>query len=70
MLIDGINIFAIALVVLVIYLFFAGVKTVSQGFNYTVERFGRYTKTLVPGFHLIIPFFDKIGSKMNMKEQV
>ena len=67
---DGINIFAIALVVLVVYLFFAGVKTVSQGFNYTVERFGRYTKTLAPGFHLIVPFFDKIGSKMNMKEQV
>lgn len=67
---EGINIFAIVLVLLVIYLFFAGVKTVSQGFNYTVERFGRYTKTLPPGFHLIIPFFDKIGYKMNMKEQV
>lgn len=66
----GINVFAIALVALVIYLFFAGVKTVSQGFNFTVERFGRYTKTLAPGFHLIIPFFDKIGAKMNMKEQV
>lgn len=70
MFIDGINIFAIALVVLVVYLFFAGVKTVSQGYNLTVERFGRYTKTLPPGFHLIIPFFDKIGAKMNMKEQV
>jgi len=70
MFIDGSNIFAIALVLLVIYLFFSGVKTVSQGFNYTVERFGRYTKTLQPGFHLIIPFFDKIGAKMNMKEQV
>lgn len=65
-----INIFAIGLVALVIYLFFAGVKTVSQGHNFTVERFGRYTKTLMPGFHLIIPFFDKIGAKMNMKEQV
>jgi regulator of protease activity HflC (stomatin/prohibitin superfamily) len=57
-------------VILVIYLFFAGVKTVPQGFRFTVERFGRYTKTLQPGFHLIIPFFDKIGAKMNMKEQV
>lgn len=70
MFIEGINVFAIALVALVIYLFFAGVKTVSQGYNLTVERFGRYTKTLQPGFHLIIPFFDKIGAKMNMKEQV
>ena len=51
--------------------FFSGViKTVSQGYNLTVERFGRYTKTLQPGFHLIVPFFDKIGAKMNMKEQV
>lgn len=66
----GLNIFSIVLVVLIIYLFFAGVKTVSQGYNYTVERFGRYTKTLTPGFHLIVPFFDRIGSKMNMKEQV
>jgi regulator of protease activity HflC (stomatin/prohibitin superfamily) len=66
----GLNIFSIVLVVLIIYLFFAGAKTVSQGYNYTVERFGRYTKTLQPGFHLIVPFFDRIGSKMNMKEQV
>ena len=70
MIIGGFNIFAIVLVLLVIYLFFAGVKTVAQGYNYTVERFGRYTKTLPPGFHLIIPFFDKIGTKINMKEQV
>lgn len=70
MFIAELNIFAIGLVALVIYLFFAGVKTVSQGFNFTVERFGRYTKTLQPGFHLIVPFFDKIGAKMNMKEQV
>lgn len=68
--IDGSNIFAIVLVLLVVYLFFSGVKTVAQGYNFTVERFGRYTKTLQPGFHLIIPFFDKIGTKMNMKEQV
>lgn len=70
MFLEGLNVFAIVLVALVIYLFFAGVKTVAQGFNFTVERFGRYTKTLQPGFHLIIPFFDKIGSKINMKEQV
>lgn len=70
MIIGGFNIFAIVLVLLVIYLFFSGVKTVGQGYRYTVERFGRYTKTLQPGFHLIVPFFDKIGSKINMKEQV
>jgi regulator of protease activity HflC (stomatin/prohibitin superfamily) len=46
------------------------VKTVSQGYNWTVERFGRYTRTLTPGLNLIIPYFDRIGRKMNMMEQV
>jgi len=42
----------------------------SQGWNYTVERFGRYTRTLRPGLALIIPFIDRIGRKLNMMEQV
>ncbi|WP_318505167.1 SPFH domain-containing protein [Photobacterium leiognathi] len=46
------------------------VKTVSQGSEWTVERFGRYTKTLRPGLNLIIPFIDKIGNKVNMMERV
>ena len=41
-----------------------------QGYNYTVERFGRYTKTLKPGLNMIVPFVDRIGSKMNMMETV
>lgn len=49
---------------------FSAVITVRQGFEYTVERFGRYTKTVRPGLHLIVPFFDRVGSKMNMMEQV
>ncbi|MFA0087247.1 SPFH domain-containing protein [Vibrio sp. 10N.261.51.F12] len=48
----------------------AGVKTVSQGDNWTVERFGRYTHTLKPGLNLIIPFVDSIGNKVNMMERV
>ncbi|MCL9776192.1 SPFH domain-containing protein [Vibrio methylphosphonaticus] len=48
----------------------AGVKTVSQGDNWTVERFGRYTHTLKPGLNLIIPFVDSIGNKINMMERV
>jgi len=47
-----------------------GVKTVPQGSEYTVERFGRYTRTLSPGLHIIVPMIDRIGSKMNMMEQV
>jgi regulator of protease activity HflC (stomatin/prohibitin superfamily) len=44
--------------------------TVNQGYEYTLERFGRYKKTLEPGFHLITPFFEKVGRKINMMEQV
>ncbi|MCD2183109.1 SPFH/Band 7/PHB domain protein [Rhizobium sp. TRM96647] len=67
---DGLDIFVVALVVLVLWLLFAGIKTVPQGYQYTVERFGRYTRTLQPGLNLIIPFFDKIGARMNVMEQV
>ena len=60
----------IALLVFAIVLVVMGVRRVSQGYNYTVERFGRYTKTLDPGLHIIIPVFDQIGAKMNMMETV
>ena len=66
----GPDIVVIALVVLVILVLFAGIKTVPQGYRYTIERFGRYTRTLEPGLNLIIPFFERIGAKMNVKEQV
>jgi regulator of protease activity HflC (stomatin/prohibitin superfamily) len=66
----GFSVFAIVVVVLAILTLFAGVKTVAQGYNWTVERFGRYTRTLNPGLNLIVPFFDRIGKKMNMMEQV
>ena len=66
----GFDVFAIAFVALAILVLFAGVKTVSQGYNWTVERFGKYTRTLQPGLALIVPFFDRIGRKMNMMEQV
>ncbi|MEM9880149.1 MAG: SPFH domain-containing protein, partial [Pseudomonadota bacterium] len=61
---------SIMLVVLAVIIVFMAVKTVQQGFQYTVERFGKYTKTLNPGLHLIVPFIDRIGQKMNMMEQV
>ena len=66
----GMNVFVVALVLLVILTIFAGVKTVSQGYHWTVERFGRYTRTLNPGLNLIVPFFDRIGRKVNVMEQV
>jgi len=67
---DGLSITLIVVGILAILVLFAGVKTVPQGYNYTVERFGRYTRTLKPGLNLIIPFIDGIGKKLNMMEQV
>jgi regulator of protease activity HflC (stomatin/prohibitin superfamily) len=61
---------AIAVVVLAVVLILMGAKAVPQGMEYTVERFGRYTRTLRPGFHLIVPVVDRIGAKMNMMETV
>ncbi|UPQ88630.1 SPFH domain-containing protein [Vibrio sinaloensis] len=60
----GVFIFAIIAVIV------AAVKTVPQGNNWTVERFGRYTHTLKPGLNIIIPFIDRIGHKINMMERV
>jgi len=67
---DVFSVFVIVVVVLAIALIAAGVKSVSQGEEYTVERFGRYTRTLSPGLHLIVPIFDRIGARMNMMENV
>ncbi len=55
---------------LAIAVVFMGVKTVPQGTEYTVERFGKYTRTLKPGLNFIVPFVDHIGNKINMREQV
>ncbi len=57
-------------VIVGIILIARGVKMVSQGHNWTVERFGRYTKTLEPGLNIIVPLIDSIGHKQNMMEQV
>jgi regulator of protease activity HflC (stomatin/prohibitin superfamily) len=54
----------------VLFVILKGVRAVPQGYQWTVERFGRYTRTLQPGFNVIIPFVDAIGHKQNMMEQV
>jgi regulator of protease activity HflC (stomatin/prohibitin superfamily) len=66
----GSDIFVVIVVFLAILTVFLGVKTVPQGYNWTVERFGRYTRTLRPGLNLVVPFIDRIGRKMNVMEQV
>lgn len=67
---QGFDITVIVLVIVALFFLFSSVKMIPQGFTYTVERFGRYTKTLSPGLALIVPFIDRIGAKMNMMEQV
>lgn len=67
---SGFDIFAIILVLLVILTLFAGVKTVGQGYHWTIERFGKYTRTLEPGLNIIVPYFDRVGRKINVMEQV
>ena len=66
----GFSMFAIAVVVLVILTLMMGVRQVPQGYNYTVERFGKYHSTLTPGLALILPWIDRVGRRMNMMEQV
>ncbi|MFN4292038.1 MAG: SPFH domain-containing protein [Permianibacter sp.] len=59
----GLLVFAVVLVM-------TGVKSVRQGYEYTVERFGKYVRTLQPGLHFITPVFERVGAKVNMMEQV
>lgn len=62
--------FVIALLVLAVFLVFKAVIVVPQGWNYTIERFGKYTVTISSGLHLITPFIESIGRRMSMMEQV
>jgi regulator of protease activity HflC (stomatin/prohibitin superfamily) len=65
-----VEIVLIALAVLVVAFVFGGVTVVRQGYQYTIERFGRFTMVAKPGFTLLMPFVDRVGRKVNMMEQV
>jgi regulator of protease activity HflC (stomatin/prohibitin superfamily) len=67
---EGAGIFALILAAVVVFYLIRAIRMVPQGYNYTVERFGRYVRTLNPGLGLIIPFVDRVGHKVNMMEQV
>lgn len=60
----------VILVIFAIFVVFRAIRSVPQGENWTVERFGRYTRTLEPGLHFLIPFIDRVGRKINMMETV
>ena len=63
-------VYGAALLALALSFLFMAVRIVPQGFCYTVERFGRFTRLLQPGLGVIVPFFDQIGKRMNIQEQV
>ena len=67
---SGFVVFVICLVAIALAFVYMGTVIVPQGYNYTVERLGRYNLTLTPGFSLIIPFIDRIGARRNMMESV
>jgi regulator of protease activity HflC (stomatin/prohibitin superfamily) len=67
---EGPGIFVLVVLAVVVFYLLRAIRMVPQGYNFTVERFGRYVRTLGPGLGLIIPFIDRIGAKMNMMEQV
>lgn len=70
MVIGGFTLVVLVILGLALVTVFMGVKVVPQGREYTVERFGRYMRTLSPGLHVITPFVEAIGAKLNMMEQV
>src|SRR5215207_8731131 len=67
---EGPGIFVLVILAVVVFYLLRAIRMVPQGYNYTVERFGRYVRTLGPGLGLIVPFIDRIGAKMNMMERV
>jgi regulator of protease activity HflC (stomatin/prohibitin superfamily) len=68
--VSGFALFILFLLALSLVLVVLSVKFVPQGMEYTVERFGKYTMTLRPGLNIILPFIDRIGATLNMREQV
>ncbi len=64
------GIVAIVFILLALWIVKSAIVIVPQGFEYTVERFGRYTRTLRPGLSFLVPFLDRIGHRINMMEQV
>ena len=67
---DLANIIPLALAALIIFIVMKTVRIVPQGMEWTLENFGRYQKTLKPGLAFVIPFYQRISNKMDMRERV
>jgi len=70
MLANGIGYLPIIIVVAIVIVAIKAMVTVPQGYEFTLEKFGRYKRTMEPGLHFIMPFFEQVGRKINMMEQV
>ena len=68
--VNATGVIAIVFAALAFWLVKSAVNIVPQGFEHTIERFGRYTRTLRPGLSLVVPFLDRVGHRINMMEQV
>jgi regulator of protease activity HflC (stomatin/prohibitin superfamily) len=68
--ISGFTIFVVAFVLFAIVMIRSGIKQVPQAQEWTIERFGKYTRTIRPGLNLIIPFADRVGFKLSLRETV
>ena len=68
--IGGFALFVFALLAFAVWVIWSVVKIVPQGYNYTVENLGRYTKTLNPGMHILVPVIERVVHQINMKEKV
>ncbi len=67
---EGASIFVLVVAAVVLFYLLRAIRMVPQGYHYTVERFGKYIRTLSPGLGIIVPFIDRVGAKMNMMERV
>lgn len=66
----GISIAVIVFLLVSVIVMFLGIKSVPQGREYTIERFGRHIRTLRPGLNFVVPVIDKVGARINMMETV
>lgn len=66
----GLGVTALLFVAVIAMVLWSTIKIVPQGYNYTIESFGRYTRTLTPGLSILVPVKERVGYRMNMKEQV
>jgi len=67
---EGASVLVLIFLAVVLFYLVRAIRMVPQGYNYTVERFGRYVRTLDPGLALVVPFIDSVGHKLNMMERV